>query len=195
MAASRTLSIDKVVAAATDIARHDGLQKVTISTLAKRLNIRSQSLYHYISNRDELVSLVGAHVLHELYQQIVDSIVGLSGKLAIIKMGDIVRNEIIKQPFMTSIFYMMQVNPHEHNVQAELEKIVEIVKKIVNEDEELKKTTDPQMLIGAAFGFIFIDLLPDHRNKMDNCQGRQQAYDLMLMRLISPSTAEKEGVE
>lgn len=193
MAASRTLSIDKVVAAATDIARHDGLQKVTISTLAKRLNIRSQSLYHYISNRDELVSLVGAHVLHELYQQIVDSIVGLSGKLAIIKMGDIVRNEIIKQPFMTSIFYMMQVNPHEHNVQAELEKIVEIVKKIVNEDEKLKKTTDPQMLIGAAFGFIFIDLLPDHRNKMDNCQGRQQAYDLMLMRLISPSNSRERG--
>ena len=195
MAASRTLSIDKVVAAATDIARQDGLQKVTISTLAKRLNIRSQSLYHYISNRDELVSLVGAHVLHELYQQIVDSIVGLSGKLAIIKVGDIVRNEIIKQPFMTSIFYMMQVNPHEHNVQAELEKIVEIVKKIVNEDEEIKKTTDPQMLIGAAFGFIFIDLLPDHRNKTKNCQGRQHAYDLMLMRLISPSTAEKKGVE
>ncbi len=195
MASVRTLSTEKVVAAATEIARQNGLQKLTMSTLAKKLNIRSQSLYHYISNRDELVSLVGAHVLNELYQQIVDSIVGLSGKTAIIKMGDIVRQEIIKQPFMTSVFYMMQVNPREHNVQAAMEKIVEIVKKIINEDDVLKKTVDPQMLVGAAFGFIFIDLLPDHRNQRD-LQERQRAYDLMIMRLISPNNAaDKKGVK
>lgn len=194
MASVRTLSTAKVVAAATEIARRDGLQKLTMSTLAKKLNIRSQSLYHYICNRDELVSLVGAHVLNELHQQIVDSIVGLSGKTAIIKMGDIVRQEIIKQPFMTSVFYMMQVNPHEHNVQAAMEKIVEIVKKIINEDDVLKKTVDPQMLVGAAFGFIFIDLLPDHRSQRD-LQERQSAYDLMIMRLISPNAAEEKGVK
>lgn len=194
MASVRTLSTAKVVAAATEIARRDGLQKLTMSTLAKKLNIRSQSLYHYICNRDELVSLVGAHVLNELHQQIVDSIVGLSGKTAIIKMGDIVRQEIIKQPFMTSVFYMMQVNPHEHNVQAAMEKIVEIVKKIINEDDVLNKTVDPQMLVGAAFGFIFIDLLPDHRSQRD-LQERQSAYDLMIMRLISPNAAEEKGVK
>lgn len=194
MASVRTLSTAKVVAAATEIARRDGLQKLTMSTLAKKLNIRSQSLYHYICNRDELVSLVGAHVLNELHQQIVDSIVGLSGKTAIIKMGDIVRQEIIKQPFMTSVFYMMQVNPHEHNVQAAMEKIVEIIKKIINEDDVLKKTVDPQMLVGAAFGFIFIDLLPDHRSQRD-LQERQSAYDLMIMRLISPNAAEEKGVK
>lgn len=194
MASVRTLSTAKVVAAATEIARWDGLQKLTMSTLAKKLNIRSQSLYHYICNRDELVSLVGAHVLNELHQQIVDSIVGLSGKTAIIKMGDIVRQEIIKQPFMTSVFYMMQVNPHEHNVQAAMEKIVEIVKKIINEDDVLNKTVDPQMLVGAAFGFIFIDLLPDHRSQRD-LQERQSAYDLMIMRLISPNAAEEKGVK
>ncbi len=194
MASVRTLSTEKVIVAATEIARQDGLQKITMSTLAKKLNIRSQSLYHYISNRDELVSLVGAHVLNELYQQIVNSIVGLSGKTAIIKMGDIVRQEIIKQPFMTSVFYMMQANPHEHNVQAAMEKIVDIVKRIINEDDVLKKAVDPQMLVGAAFGFIFIDLLPDHRERK-NLQEGQCAYDLMLMRLISPSAAEEKGVK
>lgn len=158
MALSRTLSIDKVVEAATEIARHNGLQKLTMSSLAKKLNIRSQSLYHYISNRDEIVSLVGAYVLHQLYKQIVNSIVGLSGKQAIIKMGDIVRQEIIKQPFMTSIFYMMQVNPQETKVQAELGRLIGVVNKIINQDPELKVTADPQMLVGAAFGFIFIDL-------------------------------------
>lgn len=194
MASVRTLSTEKVIVAATEIARQDGLQKITMSTLAKKLNIRSQSLYHYISNRDELVSLVGAHVLNELYQQIVNSIVGLSGKTAIIKMGDIVRQEIIKQPFMTSVFYMMQANPHEHNVQAAMEKIVDIVKRIINEDDVLKKAVDPQMLVGAVFGFIFIDLLPDHRSKKD-LQERQCAYDLMITRLISPNAAEEKGVK
>lgn len=195
MAASRTLSIDKVVAAATEIARNDGLQKLTMSSLAKKLNIRSQSLYHYISNRDKLVSLVGAHVLHQLYQEIVNSIVGLSGKQAIIKMGDIVRQEIIKQPFMTSVFYMMQVNPQETTVQAELGRLVGVVNKIINQDPELKATADPQMLVGAAFGFIFIDLFPGHHAKVKDDQERQKAYDSMLLRLISPTKAEKKGVK
>lgn len=195
MALSRTLSIDKVVEAATEIARHNGLQKLTMSSLAKKLNIRSQSLYHYISNRDEIVSLVGAYVLHQLYKQIVNSIVGLSGKQAIIKMGDIVRQEIIKQPFMTSIFYMMQVNPQETKVQAELGRLIGVVNKIINQDPELKVTADPQMLVGAAFGFIFIDLFPGHRVKVKSDRERQQAYDKMLMRLISPTAAEKEGVK
>ncbi len=37
MASVRTLSTEKVVAAATEIARQNGLQKLTMSTLAKEV--------------------------------------------------------------------------------------------------------------------------------------------------------------
>lgn len=60
--------------------------------LAKALDIRSQSLYNYVANREEMVSLTGARLMQQMYQQVVDGIIGLSGSKAYLKFADIVRD-------------------------------------------------------------------------------------------------------
>lgn len=54
----RTLSVDVVVAAAIALADEQGLEAVTMRTLAQRLQIGAMSLYTYVPGRGELVDLM-----------------------------------------------------------------------------------------------------------------------------------------
>ncbi|MBA1392556.1 TetR family transcriptional regulator, partial [Lactobacillus sp. XV13L] len=60
MVKKRSLDLNKVIAKATEMIRSDGLSATTLPRLARELNVRSQSLYHYVSGRKQLLSLVGA---------------------------------------------------------------------------------------------------------------------------------------
>ena len=55
----RSLDLDKVIAKATELIGRKGLSATTLPNLAKELGVRSQSLYHYVSGRKQLLSLVG----------------------------------------------------------------------------------------------------------------------------------------
>jgi len=60
------LSRDKIVAAALDMVDGIGADKFSIYKLAKQLGVTSQSIYHYFSNREELLIAVGSLVLDEV---------------------------------------------------------------------------------------------------------------------------------
>ena len=79
MTKRRTLDREKVLATAEKLADEQGLEALTMPNLAKALDIRSQSLYNYVANREEMVSLTGARLMQQMYQQVVDGIIGLSG--------------------------------------------------------------------------------------------------------------------
>lgn len=53
-----TLSRDRVVAGAIALADAEGLDALTIRTLAERLGVRPMALYHHIANKDELLDAI-----------------------------------------------------------------------------------------------------------------------------------------
>ena len=55
-----------VIAAAADLADELGFDAVTVSVLARRLGVRSPTLYSHLSGATDLRIAVTAHVLHEL---------------------------------------------------------------------------------------------------------------------------------
>lgn len=190
MAQSRTLNQDKVVQAAIEIADTNGLSQLTMTSLANYLGIRSQSLYHYVKNREDLISLVGAKVLRRIRKQIVQQIVGLSGRKALLAMANRIRDEIGKLPFMAGIFYSMRGLQGEKRIHDEIVQYLDLVKQIVNADGDEPMEVRPQMLVGAVFGFIFLDSF----NLTDDQQSdeeRQREYEVMIMRLITPCHNEK----
>ena len=50
------LSLERVIAAAIEVADADGLPSLTIRGLARRLGVEPMSLYHYVASRDELLA-------------------------------------------------------------------------------------------------------------------------------------------
>ena len=63
MAQKRNLDLDKIIDQATELISKKGLTATTLPALAKALDVRSQSLYHYVSGRKQLLSLVGARLI------------------------------------------------------------------------------------------------------------------------------------
>ena len=61
----RILDREKVLAAARVMVTRDGIRELTFQTLAKELNIRSQSLYNYFSNLDAVIEALGTEFMHK----------------------------------------------------------------------------------------------------------------------------------
>lgn len=57
------LSTPRIVEAAMDVLREDGVEALTLRAVADRLNTSSASLYRHITSRDELMALMADHVL------------------------------------------------------------------------------------------------------------------------------------
>lgn len=57
------LDVDRVVAAAVEIADRDGLGGVTLPKVAKSLGFTSMSLYRYVGSKDELLTLMADSAL------------------------------------------------------------------------------------------------------------------------------------
>lgn len=55
----RELSIERIVEAAIEIADSDGLDSVSMSAVAGRLGFTTMSLYRYVTNKDELLMVMG----------------------------------------------------------------------------------------------------------------------------------------
>ena len=70
LAKKRALDRSKVIDQAITIISEKGLSELTMPTLAKALGIRSQSLYHYVANRNDLLVLVCVNRLQVLRQHL-----------------------------------------------------------------------------------------------------------------------------
>ena len=79
----RILDREKVLAAARVMVTRDGIRELTFQTLAKELNIRSQSLYNYFSNLDAVIEALGTEFMHNLHQELIEQVSGIAGKDAI----------------------------------------------------------------------------------------------------------------
>ena len=61
-----TLSREKIVAAALEIADAEGFEAVSMRRLASELGAGTMTLYHYVKTKDELIALVGDAIMGEL---------------------------------------------------------------------------------------------------------------------------------
>ncbi|MHC5230143.1 TetR/AcrR family transcriptional regulator [Enterococcus sp. LJL99] len=77
----------RIVDTAILIAEKNGLTELTLKAVAAHLSIKVPSLYNHISGLDELFDLLALEGLQQLHSEILNSIVGLSGKTALRSMG------------------------------------------------------------------------------------------------------------
>ncbi|CAM4404050.1 TetR family transcriptional regulator [Bacillus manliponensis] len=81
------LTLQRVVATAEHIADTSGLQEVTLSVLAKRLGVRSPSLYNHVSNLHDVRKHLGISGLEKLYMTLKRAVDGKVKDEAIYALG------------------------------------------------------------------------------------------------------------
>lgn len=183
----KTMNLDKILDTATDLINEHGLNFLTMKHLAQALHVRSQSLYYYVSNRSELLSLVAAKRLENLRLKLLQDIVGLSGKSAIIKFADDVRDFLLEDKAIGSILYSLNELKLESAINDEVEKILALNRKI---DVDRDKNLSVHALMGAVVGYVFFD-----QSKMFTDEDKETAdrnYHEMILRLVGDNE-EKSG--
>ena len=60
------LSRDDVVRAGRELVASQGIEKLNVAAVARKLGVTSPAVYHYVSNRDDLIRRVCEHIAREV---------------------------------------------------------------------------------------------------------------------------------
>lgn len=179
MVKKRSLDLDKVIAKATELIGQKGLSATTLPNLAKELGVRSQSLYHYVSGRKQLLSLVGASRIKILSKKLVENLIGLSGEEALLKFADIVRNFILDDPALFSILYHLNEYKPDDAITKEIMHVIALADKLNLRSDS---TVSLHSLIGAVLGYVFLDVSASFED--ETSQDADQGYHDLILRLV-----------
>lgn len=89
---------DIVIQAASDIADKEGLNKVSLKVVAKKLKIRPPSLYNHITNLDNLLQEIAHKGMREMNCQMIQASIGNSGDKALKAVSLVYFDFIIAHP-------------------------------------------------------------------------------------------------
>lgn len=185
----RTLNRTKVINEAIAMMDRDGLAQLTLPRLAKQLNVRSQSLYNYVGNRQELIALAEAQLLDDLYQQVIDALVGLSGRQAILKFADIARHYLITHPSIAYIVYDLNELENYDQLITAIDRLVKLINQVLKVNDRGLPST--RSIVGAVLGFVFLGSAHTYRDEPPAVADRE--YHEMLLRLITPLEQHKHN--
>ncbi len=186
MTQKRTLDLDKVLDKASEIIEKQGLSALTMPNLAKELGVRSQSLYHYVKGRKQLLSLVGARQIKILHHQLVNNLIGMSGQEALLKFADMIRNFILQDSALSSILYHLNEYGKNDAINKAVVSIIELGEKL-----SLKKfdVISFHALIGAVLGYVFLDKSTAFAKESE--KQADENYHQMILRLVQPNAIKQ----
>lgn len=92
------LDTQAVVEAAAEMADADGLENLSISRLAKSLDVKPPSLYNHVSGLAGLQRRLGLYGLNMMYAQLTRAVLGKSGPQAVRALAEAYRAFIREHP-------------------------------------------------------------------------------------------------
>lgn len=184
----RNLDLDKIVEEATILIGTEGLAKTTLPSLAKVLDVRSQSLYHYVANRHQLFSLVAASRIKLLHQQLVEQLMGLSGTAALLKFADVTRAFVLKDTALGQILYHFNEYQNDAAINDGISSIIKLGQKF---NLSKQSTVSPHALIGAVLGYVFFDRSAAFAD--EDPEEANHNYHQMILRLVDPAASLQEN--
>lgn len=87
-----------VLSEALSLANNEGLDTVTVSSVARNLGVRPASLYSHVRDRDSLFAGIHKLSLHELAERVSREVAGRAGTEALVALADAHRSLAIEQP-------------------------------------------------------------------------------------------------
>jgi AcrR family transcriptional regulator len=155
----KSLRIQRIVDTATELFHKKGYRATTLDDVSKKLGITKAALYHYVSSKEKLLSVIYIQALENIFRN-VDKI--LEGDLPPNeKLRLIIRNHIqdiiIRSLPMFSVFFSeeSQLPKQEfQKIRKEKEKYTRIIEEIIAEgiSQGVFKAVDPRLQAYAILG-------------------------------------------
>jgi AcrR family transcriptional regulator len=155
----RSVRLQKVIDAATGLFHRKGFKSATLDGLARELGVSKTALYHYVSSKEHLLSMVYGQAFEKIFER-VHEISAMDApadeKLSLI-LRDHIKNITIKNPALFSVFFAEENQlPGEdfQRIRAEKRKYSRIVEDVIEEGiaQGLFRPTDPRLQANAVLG-------------------------------------------
>ncbi|MFE1315157.1 TetR/AcrR family transcriptional regulator [Streptomyces sp. NPDC058755] len=92
------LTVDRLVAAAADLADEAGFENVSLSALARHFGVKDASLYSHVRNLNDLRTRLALHAGGELIDRIAAAVAGRAGKDALAAFAGAYRAYALDHP-------------------------------------------------------------------------------------------------
>lgn len=157
-ALDRSLRIQKIIDTAVDLFHKKGYRATTLDDVAKELGVTKAALYHYVSSKENLLSIIYIQALENIFRN--------TDKISVMdlppneKLRLIIRNHvkdiIIQSLSMLSVFFSEENQLPEKDlrkIQEEKKKYNRILEKIIEEgiSQGLFRKADPKL---QAYGIL-----------------------------------------
>lgn len=129
MSSRAQISLTKILETAIDICNEEGYEQLALSSVSKRLGIKTPSLYNHIQGLPDLKQKVAYYGLQILYDSIVHSVIGCIGDDAIISAAKAYIGFVNKNPGLYSSISKAP-DPYEPQFDAVSNLLVQIFIKL-----------------------------------------------------------------
>ncbi|MEQ8716687.1 MAG: TetR-like C-terminal domain-containing protein [Acidimicrobiales bacterium] len=162
------LTLDQVVEAAAEIADRDGLDALSLASVASTLGIRSPSLYNHVDGLAGIRRQLSIHASNLLSAELADSVDGLESTDALRAIAEQLRSFAHRHPGLYDSFLPAPTPEQDPEVAAALAQPIRIVGPVLAEMGVDPAGAIPfiRALRAAVHGFVHLELrggfgLPD----------------------------------
>ncbi|MFI1798174.1 TetR/AcrR family transcriptional regulator [Streptomyces sp. NPDC020379] len=153
------LTVAKLTEAAGELADESGIDKVTLSALARRFGVKDASLYSHVKNVRDLRVRVALRASEEMTGRIAAAVAGRAGKDALVAFADAYRDYALEHPGRYAAT-QMRLDPEEVADSVGLRRSVELTYGMLRAygltEPDL---TDAGRLLRSTFhGYIHLEL-------------------------------------
>ncbi|MFF2199797.1 TetR/AcrR family transcriptional regulator [Streptomyces sp. NPDC058145] len=92
------LTVDRIVAAAAELADEAGFENASLSALARRFGVKDASLYSHVRNLNDLRTRLALHAGGELIDRIAAAVAGRAGRDALAAFAGAYRSYALEHP-------------------------------------------------------------------------------------------------
>jgi len=124
------LELSFIIEAAGELADQQGIQEVTLANLAKKLGIRSPSLYNHFDGLPGLRKKLAIYGINMLYKVMADAAIGVSGTEAVLAVSQAYVDFTRRHPGIYEAT-LLAPNPEDVDVQQAGAKIVDLSVRIL----------------------------------------------------------------
>jgi len=155
----KSVRLKKIIKTATELFHRKGYRSTTLEDVATELGITKAALYHYVSSKENLLSIIYIQALENIFRN-VDKILGMDlppdEKLKMIIRNHI-KEIIIPSLPMYAVFFSEENQLPESDfkkIQEEKKKYTKILEQIIGEgiSQGLFRATDARLLAFAIIG-------------------------------------------
>ncbi|MFC5447706.1 TetR/AcrR family transcriptional regulator [Paenibacillus aestuarii] len=130
MAPRNSINLQAILQAATEIVDASGVEALTLTSLAQKLDIRSPSLYNHFNGLSGIRKLLSVYGLEQLQYALTRSAIGRAGDQAIREMAKAYVNFARKHPGLYEVTLLAN-GPQDEEVSKVGQEIVDLVTQVL----------------------------------------------------------------